>query len=157
VGGIWHTPHLVKDAPNIAPARRGDLNLENVQKVVDGMYGVVNEGGGTGGRARLPGINVCGKTGSAQVASNDAAKGNKNLKDNAWFVGFAPRRAPEIVVVALFEHGVHGNLAGPIVRDVVKAYFDKKTRIQTWLQQKTTVAAGVAAVSTLGLPEAAHN
>ena len=73
------------------------------------------------------------------------------------FVGFAPRRAPEIVVVALFEHGVHGNLAGPIVRDVVKAYFDKKTRIQTWLQQKTTVAAGVAAVSTLGLPEAPHN
>jgi penicillin-binding protein 2 len=79
------------------------------------------------------------------------------LKDNSWFVGFAPCYAPEIVVAALFEHGVHGNLAGPIVRDVVKAYFDKKTRIQTWLQQQSTVAAGVARVSTLGLPEASHN
>jgi hypothetical protein len=38
----------------------------------------------------------------------------------------------------------------------VKAYFDKKTRIQTWLQQQSTVATGLAAVSTLGLPEASH-
>ncbi len=51
------------------------------------------------------------------------------MKDNAWFVGFAPRGAPEIVVVALFEHGEHGQFAAPIVRDVIKAYFDKKTRL----------------------------
>jgi len=76
------------------------------------------------------------------------------LKDNAWFVGFAPRRAPEIVVVALFEHGEHGQFAATIVRDVVKAYFDKQTRIQTWLQQQSAAAAGVAAVSTMGLPAA---
>jgi len=58
----------------------------------------------------------------------------------------------------LFEHGVHGNYAGPIVRDVVKAYFDKKTRIQTFLQQQTTtMAAGVAAVSSLGLPPVPRN
>ena len=50
------------------------------------------------------------------------------MKDNAWFVGFAPRQAPEIVVVTLFEAGEHGNLAAPIVRDVIKAYFDKKAR-----------------------------
>ena len=93
------------------------------------MYGVVNEGG-TGGRARLPNIEVCGKTGTAQLASNDMLKGNrsKDMKDNAWFVGFAPRRCPEIVVVALFEHGEHGHFAAPIVRDVIKAYFDKKAR-----------------------------
>ena len=48
------------------------------------------------------------------------------MKDNAWFVGFAPQNSPEIVVVALFESGEHGNLAAPIVRDVIKAYFDKK-------------------------------
>jgi cell division protein FtsI/penicillin-binding protein 2 len=50
------------------------------------------------------------------------------LKDNAWFVGFAPKNSPEIVVVALFEGGEHGNLAAPIVRDVIKAYYDKKYR-----------------------------
>lgn len=133
-GGVWATPHLLKQATNLPPPRHGDVNPENIQKVIYGMYGVVNEGG-TGVRARLPGINVCGKTGSAQVASNDAAKGNKNLKDNAWFVGFAPREAPEIVVVALFESGEHGMLAAPIVRDVMKAYFDKKVRMGQYKPQ----------------------
>lgn len=150
VGGVWNTPHLVKDAPNLAPARRGDLNLENVQKVIDGMYGVVNEGG-TGVRAKIPGLNVCGKTGSAQVASNDAAKGNKNLKDNAWFVGFAPREAPEIVVVALFEGGEHGMLAAPIVRDVIKAYFDKKVRLRQYKPQYAKVEPGL--LNPPGKPE----
>jgi penicillin-binding protein 2 len=50
-------------------------------------------------------------------------------KDNAWFVGFAPRENPEIVVATLFENGEHGQLAAPIVRDVLKAYFDKKARL----------------------------
>ena len=96
------------------------------------MYGVVNEAGGTGGRARLPGIEVCGKTGTAQLASNTLLKGTSyglTHKDNAWFVGFAPRGDPEIVVAALFESGEHGQLAAPIVRDVLKAYFDKKARL----------------------------
>jgi len=131
VGGVWYPPHLVKDAPNLAPPRRGDVNPENIQKVIYGMYGVVNEGG-TGGRARIPGINVCGKTGTAQLASNEVLKGTKlgqTMKDNAWFVGFAPMEAPEIVVATLFEGGEHGQFAAPIVRDVLKAYFDKKVRL----------------------------
>jgi penicillin-binding protein 2 len=131
VGGMWFPPHLVKDAQNLPPTRRGEVSLENLQKVIYGMYGVVNEGG-TGGRARIPGINVCGKTGSAQLASNELLKGTKLgqiMKDNAWFVGFAPMEAPEIVVAALFEGGVHGQFAAPIVRDVLKAYFDKKVRL----------------------------
>ena len=160
MGGVWRIPHLVK---RDAAAKKTEWPLDpvHVQDVVDGMYGVVNEGG-TGAQAAIPGIEMCGKTGSAQLASTDVAKAaaashGLDLRDNAWFVGFAPRRAPEIVVVALFEHGVHGNYAGPIVRDVIKAYFDKKTRIQTWLQQQTTAAAGVAAASTLGLPAVTHN
>jgi len=112
--------HLVKDAPHLPPARRGDLNLENIQKVVYGMYGVVNEGG-TGARARIPGLSVCGKTGTAQLASNKVLKGTKlgqgqNMKDNAWFVGFAPQEAPEIVVAALFENGEESKFAAPIAR-----------------------------------------
>jgi len=126
-GGVWPHPHLV-DGPNVQPARKFDLNLENIAKVIDGMYGVVNEGG-TGGRARIPGLEVCGKTGTAQLASTAMVKSaNGKMKNNAWFVGFAPRSNPEIVVVALFEHGAEGPLAAPIVRDVIKAYFDKKAR-----------------------------
>ena len=67
------------------------------------------------------------------MVSNDALRNGfkltESMKDNAWFVGFAPCHAPEIVVAALFENGVHGQLAAPIVRDVIKAYFDKKARL----------------------------
>ena len=84
-------------------------------------------------RAALPGITLCGKTGTAQLASYDyikAAGGGKEFRENAWFVGFAPKDNPEIVVAALFEHGRHGQFAASIVRDVIKAYFDKKARME---------------------------
>jgi penicillin-binding protein 2 len=127
MGGVWYKPHLVKGHDE--QPRKWTLNQDNVQKVVEGMYRVVN-GFGTGGRARLPGIEVCGKTGTAQLASNQFLKGHASasMKDNAWFVGFGQKNNPEIVVAALFEHGEHGQFAAPIVRDVIKAYYDKKAR-----------------------------
>jgi penicillin-binding protein 2 len=153
-GGVWRQPHVVREPAHMAPARRGEVNLDNIQKVIAGMYGVVNEGG-TGGRAKLPGLNVCGKTGTAQLASNDMLKGTKlgrTMKDNAWFVGFAPREAPEIVVVALFEGGEHGPMAAPIVRDVLKAYFDKKVRMGL-MQPQIAAAPNPMALLT---PPGAH-
>ncbi|MBZ2184790.1 MAG: penicillin-binding protein 2 [Bryobacter sp.] len=129
IGGIWHTPHLLRNgnAP-LKPARKTDLNLENVRLVIDGMCEVVN-GWGTAANSRIPGVEMCGKTGTAQTASNEYQKArNLRLKDNAWFVAFAPRINPEIAVAVLFEEGEHGNLAGTIARDVVKAFFDKKSR-----------------------------
>ncbi|MBX5493843.1 MAG: penicillin-binding protein 2 [Bryobacteraceae bacterium] len=128
-GGVWIRPHLVKDRGPSEPARRADINVESAAKIVNGMWGVVNEGG-TAAASRLPGIDFSGKTGTAQLASNTVLKGSKlgqTMKDNAWFVGFAPRE-PEIVVVALYEGGEHGSWAAPIVRDIIKAYFDKKAR-----------------------------
>lgn len=126
-GGVWQKPHIVRDQGAEAPAHKVNLNLENVAKVVDGMYGVVSEG--TGARARIPGIEVCGKTGTAQLASNTLLKSaaGRHIKDNGWFFGFAPRSNPEIVVAVLYEAGEHGSAAAPIVRDVLKAYFDKKS------------------------------
>jgi len=98
------------------------------------MYGVVNEPGGTGGRLRLAGIELSGKSGTAQVIGyNKMALVRKGTKfaDNAWFVGYAPKRNPEICVAVLVqESGQHGGeAAGPVVRDIVKAYYDKKNRI----------------------------
>ena len=156
VGGVWHHPHLWKDLDKSEKPAEWKLNQDNVKDVVDGMFAVVN-GAGTGGRAYLPNVEVCGKTGSAQLASNEYVKsvgGNKErLKDNAWFVGFAPRENPEIVVAALFEHGVHGQYAAPIVKDVMKAYFDKKKRLAALKNQQQNLTAGLERMVTLGLPD----
>jgi penicillin-binding protein 2 len=129
MGGVWHHPHLRLDATKTEKPDQWAVNPENVRKVLDGMEAAVNSG--TAVRARIPGLTVGGKTGTAQLASNEVLKGRKHdrdMRDNAWFVGLAPKENTEIVVVALFEHGEHGNLAAPIVRDVIKAYFDKKVR-----------------------------
>jgi len=154
-GGVWYQPHLVKGGK--VQSHRWPLSPDNVQKVISGMFGVVNEGG-TGVRAQIPGVNVCGKTGSSQLASNQFTKGksSKDLKDNAWFVGFAPRDAPEIVVVALWEHGEHGQFAAALVRDVLKAYFDKKARLaQAAAAQKAKgVASAIGRLMRWALPTA---
>ncbi len=124
-GGKWYRPHLLRtDTPKIKPKVLA-VSERAIQDSISGMCAVVNEAGGTGARARLPGIEVCGKTGSAQIASNKFLAG-KNIKTNAWFVGYAPRENPEIAVVGLLENAGHGGVAAPIVRDVMKAYFDKK-------------------------------
>jgi penicillin-binding protein 2 len=140
IGGIWHTPHLLKGDAPMKPARKADLDLEHVRFVIDGMCDVVN-GGGTASRSRLPGIEMCGKTGTAQTASNEYQKAkNIRLKDNAWFVAFAPRVNPEIAVAVLFEEGEHGPAAGTIARDIVKAYFDKKAKREMSQATPQTVA-----------------
>jgi penicillin-binding protein 2 len=152
VDGKWYQPHLVTKTLADVPVSEWALNADHVKTVVDGMYGVVNEYG-TGTRARLPNIEVCGKTGTAQLASydyiNSVGKGVA-LRENAWFEAFAPRQNPEIVVVAFFEHGRHGPAAAEIVRDVLSAYFDKKARMQTMKQSQAATTARVY----LGLPGA---
>ncbi|MEI9812441.1 MAG: penicillin-binding transpeptidase domain-containing protein [Acidobacteriota bacterium] len=132
-GGRWFAPHLVKTAATPEPKHTATWNPDNVLKVVNGMYGVVNEAGGTGTAAAIPGVTVSGKTGSAQRISNTLAKSGaaagKDLSDNGWFVGFAPRENPEIVVAVIIEAGIHGgSTAAPIAKDVIKALFDKKQR-----------------------------
>jgi penicillin-binding protein 2 len=127
--GRWFKPHLVEgEKPTLV--REGHFNPSNLAEVISGMCAVVNEGG-TGRAAVLPGIVVCGKTGTAQVAATDKTKGARlgsAMANNTWFVAFAPMEKPEIAVVALYENGVESYNAVPIVRDVLKAYFDKKAR-----------------------------
>jgi len=93
------------------------------------MWMVVNAGG-TGGRARIPGHDVCGKTGTSQVISNQgrlaAGKSARDLRDNGWFVFFAPRDNPEIAGVVFVEHGVHSANAASIAHHILDTYFAKK-------------------------------
>jgi penicillin-binding protein 2 len=131
MGGIFKQPHLLKDAQTVGE-ERFNISEPTVEKITDAMYGVVNDGG-TGASLKLAGVELSGKSGTAQVigySARDRVGKQKKFEDNAWFVGYAPRRNPEIVVAVLVqESGQHGGAAsGPVVRDIIKAYYDKKNK-----------------------------
>ena len=92
-----------------------EIKPENLSAILEGMRSVTSETGGTAYSVfRGFNIEVGGKTGSAQA-------GDGNV--NAWFVGFAPFDAPEVVVVAMIEKGAHGSYTGELARDVLAEYF----------------------------------
>jgi penicillin-binding protein 2 len=143
-GGIHYPPRLLKavndgdewkDAD--APAPQGiRLKPETVAALHDGLWLVVN-GAGTGGRARVAGRDVAGKTGTAQVISLQggraaAGRTEMDLRDHGWFAFFAPRDNPEIAGVIFAEHGEHGSNAAPIARHVIETYFAKKAGATTY-------------------------
>ena len=131
--GVFRQPHMLKEDPEKFPVEHVKVSASTIEKITDAMYGVVNEPGGTGGQLKLTGVELSGKSGTAQVIGynkmNLVKKGTQ-FADNAWFVGYAPKRHPEICVAVLVqESGEHGGeAAGPVVRDIVKAYYDKKAR-----------------------------
>jgi penicillin-binding protein 2 len=138
-GGTRVTPYLLKavddgsgwkPVPAPGPKSRVQIDPEKLQAIRDGMWMAVNEPGGTGGVARIPGHDVAGKTGTAQVISNQgkaaAGKTEKDLRDNGWFVFFAPRDNPQIAGVVFLEHGVHGGNAALVVHHILETFFAKK-------------------------------
>jgi penicillin-binding protein 2 len=152
-GGTFVEPHLLKSFQNPRTDHFA-ISEETVEKVTQGMYGVVNEGGTAAG-AKLQNIEFCGKSGSAQVIGYDVRNRmgkQKEFKDNAWFVGYAPRRNPEIVVAVLVQAGEHGGaVAGPIARDIVKGFYDKKAARQQQTASTVPVApAQASVVATVG-------
>ena len=90
----------------------------------EAMWSVVN-GAGTGGQARLKALEVCGKTGTSQRVSNATRlrENREELEDDAWFVGFAPCRSPEVVVAVLLENGKHSYYAAAVARDVIQVWY----------------------------------
>ncbi|MHB8755369.1 MAG: penicillin-binding protein 2 [Candidatus Acidiferrales bacterium] len=138
-GGVFYQPHLLKDYSPVKETRF-PLAENTVEQVTDGMYGVVNEGGGTGvfalaelKKANLENIGFCGKTGTAQVISTKglqriAAANRRHYGYNTWFVGFAPKRNPEIAVVVLVQDSAleAGGVAAPLAARFVDAYYQEK-------------------------------
>jgi penicillin-binding protein 2 len=89
----------------------------------DALGAVVAEG--TGKQARVPGVSVGGKTGTAQTHEfrSDADRKRRD-QDHAWFAGFAPLDEPQVVVVVFAERaGLGGQVAAPIAREILKAVF----------------------------------
>lgn len=121
--GEYHKPHVVRrirdkksgqllDLP--VETRKLDISEKTFDLIREGMYRCVNLPGGTGAAARVNGVVVAGKTGTAE---------NPHGKDHAWFVGFAPLDHPKIAICALVENaGFGGVFAAPIAGMCIEQY-----------------------------------
>ncbi len=128
--GEWHTPTVVSRirvkesgtwVDNQVQTRKIDLTASVWNTIHDGMVRCVNDEGGTASLARVPGIKVAGKTGTAQ---------NSHGKDHAWFVGFAPAVNPTIAIAVLIENSGYGGVyAAPVASRCIEQYlFGNVTR-----------------------------
>ncbi len=124
----------------VLPASR-----ETLQHVKQGLWHVVNEQRGTAGIARIPGLDVCGKTGTAQVISRrkneieSEEEYERELKPHGWFVAYAPCESPSIAISVIVEHGEHGSSAGgPIARELIKLYLSKEIAARNKVKEVKT-------------------
>ena len=137
-GGTRVTPRLLKAVRDdegwreVAPppfALAAPLRDETLEAVKHGLWMVVNHEG-TGGRARIEGRDVIGKSGTAQVVSLSgraaAEDGEFDFRDHGWFVFAAPRDNPQIAGVVFAEHSDHGYLAAPIAKHIMETFFAKQ-------------------------------
>jgi penicillin-binding protein 2 len=147
MGGKMVVPHVINptdlpsnylEAAHFTDVKSVPLDPDGWNYITDAM-GRVLLPEGTAQSAHVPGIDIAGKTGSAQVVSleNRAKhKDNADLAQNGWFVGFTPRRNPDVVVCVLFQGGEHGKLAARVATQVIKAYVDKQRRTPTKMVEK---------------------
>ena len=143
-GGVMHKPHLV--FPDEVPAdiytalsenhpgsgeKTFPLTTANWQTITDGMAQTVQPGAfHTAASARLDGIDFAGKTGTADVVGGRVKNSaDKRTIPNAWFVGVAPRRNPDIVVAVLWEHGYWGKNSAQLGAQIVNAFVTKQRRL----------------------------
>ena len=112
--GALARPYLVKKAGDLSvpPGKPKYIGLDpNIIRVIrEGLYEVVNNENGTGKRAKVDGVIVAGKTGTAE---------NPHGRTHAWFAGFAPFNDPKMCIVVFLEHGGKGGLgAAEIARGI---------------------------------------
>lgn len=125
-GGTLWRPRL-----SFSQEPRGEqvvLREDDLQLVREALWKVVNDPDGTGRSAQIPGLEVLGKTGTAQVVAQETWTKNEDLppelRDHAWFVSWAPRDDPRLVVVVFVEHGGGGSkAAAPLARELHEKFF----------------------------------
>jgi penicillin-binding protein 2 len=118
--------NLIKGTVPPDESKRLKIKPEVFAEVKSAMYGVVNEDGGTGGRARSSVAHISGKTGTAQVVKGRVKTETLklHLRDHGWFIAYAPSEDPQIAVAVIVEHGGHGgSAAAPIAKNVIEAFF----------------------------------
>jgi penicillin-binding protein 2 len=102
------------------------ISSDQIEMIRRGMWEVVNGqrssvGGGTGTRAHIEGIDVAGKTGTAQFWRRDPETGDKIKDNHAWFIAFAPYENPELAVAVMVRGGKGGgSCAAPVARRIIE-------------------------------------
>jgi len=128
-GGTMPVPRFSRNFPS--QSVNVPISVRSVDVVRRALFDVVNSGG-TGIHAKLDNVAVCGKTGTAQVASRSLSESYKErnmpvpekFRDHAWFAGFAPYKNPEISFAVFIEHGGSGGAsAAPVARELLNFYF----------------------------------
>lgn len=125
--GYYYIPHIIKDSENVTIEDKYKerhytmVDTTHFPKVVGGMYRAVNSGFGSGGTASIAaveGLEICGKTGTAQ---------NPHGNDHSVFICFAPKDNPKIAVAAYVENGGFGSTyAAPIASLLTEMYLNKE-------------------------------
>jgi penicillin-binding protein 2 len=116
------------------PVGRLPLGERTLGLVREGLWRVVNGRRGTARASKIAGIEMCGKTGTAQVVGRKAGGPRRDedipdrFKAHAWFVAYAPAQQPKIAMVILLEHGEHGSSAAPIARDLIAFYLEHERK-----------------------------
>jgi penicillin-binding protein 2 len=142
-GGHLVVPHVANPSdlpPNfvqvnssrISEVKQIDIDPDGWNTITAAMARVLLPEG-TAPSAHIPGVEIAGKTGSAQtvsLATRAKHANNSEFAQNGWFVGFTPRKNPEIIIACLFEGGEHGRLAARVATQVLKAYVEKKRKVQ---------------------------
>ena len=123
--GWYYDPHFVQSPKGGYPLKveRNQTMVDAIHfdPVIDGMWKVVNEAGGTGGLASIEGIDVCGKTGTVENY-----KGSVKQKNHSVFIAFAPMENPEIAIAVFVENaGYGGTWAAPIASLMIEKYLKK--------------------------------
>lgn len=126
--GHFYYPHFIKeiegqDIPSIYTVKQKTMvEPKNFEPVVDGMWRVVHEPGGTARRARVDSLNICGKTGTAENFKIINGK-REQLVDHSIFIAFAPKDDPKIAVSVYIENsGFGGTWAAPIASLLIEKY-----------------------------------
>jgi len=128
--GIIDKDHIIYKRPEILAEPKIDpLIIKNIREA---LWSVVNENG-TGARAKIQGLDICGKTGTVELITNKELLKKKELKEkfkeHSWFVGFAPKDNPQIAVAIFVEHGgFGGETAAPMAKEIFNKWYEIMNR-----------------------------
>ena len=136
--GYYYTPHFLRSVSGDSIQQKflrknTSIDPEHFEVVIDGMHKVVEKG--TARIARIKGIEVCGKTGTAENFTKiDGVR--TQLTDHSIFIAFAPKEDPKIAIAVFIENGYWGGRwAAPIASLMLEQYINKEVK-RSWLEKR---------------------